>query len=124
MSLFESEEAEVEYLKLFFDGMRRTGFNPDEPLTWEYGIRDADLKKLENLARHLESLQYRVTDLFEDDVPSDGSLAGEYILGVEKVDKHTPETLTKRRAELMRLASEFGLTSEFTYSVRGEGDIL
>jgi hypothetical protein len=108
MVMFADENSEIEYLRTFFEGMRRDGFNPDEELTWSYAFRDADVEKLKRLAKHLESLQYRVVDLFEDDDPDDGGLTGEYILDVEKVEKHTPETLAKRNKEFAELDCGYG----------------
>lgn len=71
---------------------------------------DADIEKLKKLAQHLESRRYRVANLFKSDELYDGVLTGEYILSVEKVERHTPETLAERNRAFARLASSYGFS--------------
>jgi hypothetical protein len=106
----ERKDTDVESLKLYFEFMPRAGFNPDEALTWAYSFRDADVEKLKGLAQHLESQGYRVVSFFESDELYEGVRTGEYILSVEKVEKHTPETLAERNIEFARLASIYGFS--------------
>src|SRR5829696_6049828 len=101
------EDAEIDYLKTYFGIIRTSGLNPERELPWSYCFGDADFEKLKKLAQHLESLGYRVANLFEDDDPDDEESAGEYILTVEKVEKHTPVTLARRNKELAPLASSY-----------------
>jgi len=89
-----------------FENMRSNpGWNTDGELLWGYFFTDPDPKKLERLVDPLTRAGYRFGSIYPTD---DGST---YFLHVEKIEKHTPQTLHLRNSELYRLAEEYGLES-------------
>lgn len=94
-------------LRDLFLGMRSTwGNKVDGPMLWGYFFLDPSKEKLGRLADHLVAQGYRVVRLEDTD-----SEDGDAILHVEKVEVHTPLTLSKRNEELEALANRFGVES-------------
>src|SRR5580765_8606978 len=93
-------------IKEMFAGIRAdTEWDLDGDMVWGYFFTDPDPKKLESLARRLARDGYHVVDVFETEDKST------HFLHVERVEKHTPQTLHVRNAEFYRLAEEYALES-------------
>lgn len=89
-----------------FASMRaKTKWDVDGEMLWGYFFTDPDPKKLERLVQPLTSSGYRFVRIYETDDRST------HFLHVERVEKHTPQTLHARNEELYRLAGEYGLAS-------------
>ncbi len=89
-----------------FANMRaNTKWDVDGELLWGYFFTDPDPKKLERIVEPLTSSGYRFVSIYETDDKST------YFLHVERVEKHSPETLYDRNAEFYKLAEKFGLES-------------
>ncbi len=94
----------LQKLEDMFANMRaQTKWDVDGDMLWGYFFTDPDPKKLEPVAEHLARGGYRVVSIYETDDKST------HFLHVERIEKHTPQTLHARNSELERLASEFGL---------------
>ena len=94
----------LQQLKDMFSSMRaQTNWDVDGDMLWGYFFTDPDPKKLEPVAEHLARSGYRVVSIYETDDKST------HFLHVERVEKHTPQTLHARNGEFERLAGEFGL---------------
>ena len=104
--MYTDEVSQIERLEFSFGEMRDAGWDPDGGLLWGYFFVDADVSKLNVLGEHLESLDYRFVDIFdlenENKEPS-----GKYMLHVERVEIHRPDTLAKRNVALSQLASQY-----------------
>lgn len=88
-----------------FDGMRtKSHWKVDGPMLWGYFFFDHDKAKLENLGKELVKDGYRLVEVG----PREG---GVYCLHVEKVEKHTPETLNARNVSFEKLADRRGIES-------------
>jgi hypothetical protein len=93
-------------LEDMFANMRaNTKWDVDGELLWGYFFTDPDPKKLERIVEPLTSSGYRFVSIYETDDKST------YFLHVERVEKHSPETLYDRNAEFYKLAEKFGLES-------------
>ena len=96
----------LENLQQMFAQMRAEApFDVDDPLLWGYFFTDPDKRKLRPVAGELKKLGYREVALYRTD---DGST---HFLHVERVEKHTPETLNERNAQFYALAERFGVES-------------
>jgi hypothetical protein len=93
-------------LEDMFANMRaNTKWDVDGELLWGYFFTDPDPKKLERIVEPLTNSGYRFVSIYETDDKST------YFLHVERVEKHSPETLYARNAEFYKLAEKFGLES-------------
>ena len=89
----------LDKIQLMFDNMRaQTRWNVDGPLLWGYFFIDPDHAKLETAAAELSGQGYHVVDI----APVDGRDV--FRLHVERVERHTPQTLYARDIELEALA--------------------
>ena len=96
----------IDQLKDMFDRMRAEApFDVDSELLWGYFFTDPSKKKLRPLADELLQQGYREAGLYRTDDRTT------YFLHVEKVEKHTPESLDERNAHLQALADRFGIES-------------
>jgi hypothetical protein len=87
-----------------FESMRAEApWDVDSDLLWGYFFTGGDKKKLNQLAKKLVSLGYRLVKLRPDEK------APGFWLHVEKVETHSPDTLHKRNQEFYRIADEYGV---------------
>ncbi len=83
----------------------QTEWNVDGAMLWGYFFTDPDAKKLERAAQRLTDSGYRLVHIYPTDDKST------CVLHVERVEKHTPQTLYARNGQLQQLAGELGLES-------------
>ena len=96
----------MQALEDMFTNMPTTSkWDVDGEMLWGYFFTDADPKKLEAVVPSLTNAGYRFVSIFETDDKST------HFLHVERVEKHTPQTLHVRNAEFYKLAEKFGLES-------------
>lgn len=69
---------------------------------------DTSRSKLEPLADHLQQLGYETRGYLEPDSESDREV---YFLRVDRVERHTVDSLAARNDEFYELASRFGVES-------------
>ncbi len=101
-------ESQIEGIKKIFDDAKREdGWNLDEEMLYSFYFVDESVDKLEKLGLRLEEDEYDFVDIFElGDEETDES-TGEYLLHVDKVEIHAPESLAKRNVEFAKLAEEY-----------------
>ena len=106
--MFIDTESQLEGIKeIFADAKREDDWNLDEEMLYSYYFVDKSVDKLEKLGLKLEADGYDFIDVFElGDEETDKS-TGEYLLHIDKVEVHTPESLAQRNVEFARLAEEF-----------------
>jgi hypothetical protein len=93
-------------LEEMFGNMRaKTKWNIDGDLLWGYFFFDRRQEKLRLLGQELQKSGYRLVNLY----PSDDRST--YVLHVEKIEHHTPQTLHARNQEFYRLAEQNGIDS-------------
>jgi len=107
---FKDTESQLESIrKIFDDAKREDNWNLNEEMLYSYYFVDEDVDKLEKLGLKLEEDEYDFVDVFElGDEETDES-TGEYLLHIDKVEVHTPESLAQRNVEFAKLAKEYEL---------------
>ena len=106
--MYTDEGSQIETLEQAFHKMLDAGWDTNGYLLWGYFFVDADLSKLRLLRKRLEPFGYRFVRVFK--LEAEGKrLPGEYMLHLERVESHRPETLATRNVELSQFASECGV---------------
>lgn len=110
MMEFKDTESQLAGIrKIFDDAKREDNWNLNEEMLYSYYFVDEDVDKLEKLGLKLEEDEYDFVDIFElGDEETDES-TGEYLLHIDKVEVHTPESLAQRNVEFAKLAEEYEL---------------
>lgn len=105
---FTNVESQLEGIKELFDAARtEDGWNMDEEMLFSYYFVDRDVDKLEKLGEHLDKEGFDFVDIFELGDEETNESTGEYLLHIDKVEIHTPESLAQRNVELQKLADEY-----------------
>ena len=104
---FKDTESQIEGIKQIFDDAKREdNWNLDEEMLYSYYFVDEDVDKLEKLGLKLEEEGYDFIDIFELGDEATDESTGEFLLHIDQVEKHTPESLAERNVEFQRLADE------------------
>jgi regulator of RNase E activity RraB len=109
---FKDTQSQLEGINEIFNTARtEDGWNTQEEMLYSYFFVDTDVDKLEKLGLELEKQGYDFIDIFElgDDETSEPT--GEYLLHIDKIETHTPESLAQRNVEFQKLADENGIAS-------------
>ena len=106
--MFTDVESQLEGIKeIFADAKREDNWNLDEEMLYSFYFVDTSVDKLEKLGLKLEADGYDFVDVFElGDEKTDES-TGEYLLHIDRVETHTPESLAQRNVEFQTLADEY-----------------
>ncbi len=90
---------------MFANIRAKTSWNIDGPLLWGYFFIDGDAKKLQQLGQQLASEGYHVVGI--------GPTRDQrkFVMRVEKVEPHTPESLNERNQAFYVLAEKYGIES-------------
>jgi hypothetical protein len=100
---------EKDQLVMMFEQIAdNTDWDLSAPLIWGFFFTDASAEKLRAVAPVLEQDGYRFVDVFlaDKEEPADPDL---WMLHVEKIEIHTPDSLDARNGELYRFAAEHSL---------------
>jgi hypothetical protein len=109
---FTDTESQLEGINEIFNTARtEDGWNLDEDMLFSYFFVDESIEKLEKLGLFLENGGYDFIDIFELGDDETGEPTGEYLLHIDKVETHTPESLAQRNVEFQRLADEYEIAS-------------
>lgn len=131
--MFKDTESQLEGIRqIFAEAKSEDNWNLDEPMLYSFYFVDEDAEKLEKLGLKLEEKGYDFVGVFElGDEETDES-TGEYLLHVDKEEKHTPESLAARNVEFQKLADqheiatydgwEFGEVGEYDEEFEDEDD--
>jgi hypothetical protein len=109
---FKDAESQLESINEIFDKARTEDkWNTEGEMLYSFYFVDTDVDKLEKLGLKLEADGYDFVDIFElGDEETDES-TGEYLLHIDKVEIHTPESLAQRNVEFQTLANEYEIAS-------------
>jgi len=109
---FTDVESQLEGISEIFDTARREDkWNLEEEMLYSYYFVDESIEKLEKLGLKLEEDGYDFLDIFELGDEESEEPTGEYLLHIDKVEVHTPETLAARNVEFQKLADEYEIES-------------
>ena len=109
---FKDTASQIEGItEIFNDAKTEDGWDLTEEMLYSFYFVDESVDKLEKLGLKLEADGYDFVDVFElGDEETDKS-TGEYLLHIDKVEIHTPESLAQRNVEFQKLADEHQLVS-------------
>jgi hypothetical protein len=109
---FTDTESQLEGINEIFNTARtEDGWNLDEDMLYSYFFVDRSIEKLEKLGLFLEQQGYDFIDIFELGDEETGESTGEYLLHIDKIETHTPESLAQRNVEFQKLADEYEVES-------------
>ncbi|MGC2238340.1 MAG: ribonuclease E inhibitor RraB [Pyrinomonadaceae bacterium] len=109
---FTDVESQIEGIEEIFATARSEDkWNLDEEMLYSYYFVDESIEKLEKLGLKLEEDGYDFLDIFELGDEESEEPTGEYLLHIDKVEVHTPETLAARNVEFQKLAEEYDIES-------------
>ena len=103
---FDKETQLKEIKEIFADAAREEEWDVDGEMLYSFYFIDETIDKLEKLGLHLENEGYDFINIFELGDEESGEPTGEYLLHLDKTEKHTPETLVERIDEFLKLAEE------------------
>ena len=105
--MFKEIESQLEGIRqIFAEAKQQDNWNTDEPMLYSYYFVDEDADKLEELGLELEEKGYDFIGVFELGDEETDEATGEYLLHVDKEEKHTPESLAQRNVELQKIADD------------------
>jgi hypothetical protein len=106
--MFKDTESQLETInEIFAQAKQEDNWNLEEPMLYSFYFVDESVEKLEKLGLHLEKEGYDFIDIFELGDEETNESTGEYLLHIDKVEVHTPESLAARNVEFQRLADEY-----------------
>ncbi|MDQ3711743.1 MAG: ribonuclease E inhibitor RraB [Acidobacteriota bacterium] len=106
--MFLDVESQLEGIKeIFADAKREDNWNLDEEMLYSFYFVGTSVDKLEKLGLKLEADGYDFVDVFELGDEGTDKPTGEYLLHIDKVEMHTPESLAQRNLEFAGLAEEY-----------------
>ena len=109
---FRNIESQLEGIKEIFNTARtEDGWNPDEEMLYSFYFVGKDVDKLEKLGLELEKQGYDFLDIFELGDEETEESTGEYLLHIDKVEIHTPDSLAARNVEFQQLADQHEIES-------------
>jgi hypothetical protein len=119
---FKNTESQIEGIKeIFAEAKREDNWDTDEPMLYSYYFVDKDADKLDSLGIALEEKDFDFIGVYElGDEETDES-TGEYLLHIDKVEAHTPESLAQRNVEFQKLADEYGIVTYDGWEFGEEG---
>jgi len=79
-------------------------------MLFSYFFIAEDAEKLEKIGLEFEKRGYDFIDVFELGDEETEEPTGEYLLHIDKVEIHTPESLAARNVEFQNLANEHGVS--------------
>lgn len=109
---FTNAESQVKGIREIFEQAKtEDGWNLDGEMLYSYYWVDEDADKLEKLGNHLHEQGYDFIDIFELGDEETEESTGEYLLHIDKIETHTPESLAERNVEFQKLADEYEIAS-------------
>ena len=106
--MFKDTESQLETIsEIFAQAKAEDNWNLDEPMLYSFYFVDESVEKLEKLGLKLESDGYDFVDIFELGDEETNESTGEYLLHIDKVEIHTPESLAERNVRFQELADEY-----------------
>lgn len=105
--VFKDTESQLETIReIFAQAKQEDDWNLDEPMLYSFYFVDASVDKLEKLGLKLEADGYDFVDIFELGDEETNESTGEYLLQIDKIETHTPESLAERNVEFQKFADE------------------
>ncbi len=121
--MFTDTESQIEGIKEIFElAEKEDGWNLENEMLYSYYFVDESVEKLEKLGEYLAKEKYDFVDIFELGDEETGESTGEYLLHIDKLEKHTPESLAQRNVEFQKLGDEYDVDTYDGWEFGEEGD--
>lgn len=105
---FKDTASQLEGIReIFAEAEREDNWKLNEEMLFSYYFVDKSVDKLEKLGLKLEADGYDFVDVFELGDETTDESTGEYLLHIDKIETHTPESLAERNVEFQKLADEY-----------------
>jgi hypothetical protein len=105
--MFKEIETQLEGIKEIFETAKiEDNWDLDGEMLYSYYFVDTDADKLEELGLELEEKGYEFLGIFELGEEDSEEPTGEYLLHIDKVEIHTPDSLAVRNVEFSKLSAE------------------
>ena len=98
-----------EMIELFADMEKNAPWDTSKPLLWGYFFADQSKTKLELAQLLLKTKGYQIVGIYDSKPESDTPAL--WWLHIEKVEKHTVDTLHERNQEFYKFAEEHQIAS-------------
>ena len=109
---FKDTESQLEGIREIYEIARtEDGWDVTGEMLYSFYFVDKSVEKLEKLGEYLAKQGYDYIDIFELGDDETGESTGEYLLHIDKVESHTPESLAERNVEFQKLADEYEIES-------------
>ena len=109
---FKDTESQLEGIREIYEIARtEDGWDVAGEMLYSFYFVDKSVEKLEKLGEYLAKQGYDYIDIFELGDDETGESTGEYLLHIDKVESHTPESLAERNVEFQKLADEYEIES-------------
>lgn len=109
---FNDTESQLEGVReIFAAAEKEDGWNLQEKMLFSYYFIDESVEKLEKLGNKLEADGFEFIDVFELGDEQTEESTGEYLLQIDKIEIHTPESLARRNVEFQKLADDYEIAS-------------
>ncbi len=106
--MFRETKSQIEGITEIFETAKtEDGWKMDGEMLYTYYFVDSSVDKLTALGDKLQADGYDFIDVFELGDEETEESTGEFLLHIDKVEIHTPESLAERNVEFQNLADEF-----------------
>ncbi|MEK7724387.1 MAG: ribonuclease E inhibitor RraB [Acidobacteriota bacterium] len=106
--MFDDIESQLEGIReIFAEAKREDNWKTDEVMLYSFYFVDKSVEKLEKLGNKLDADGYDFVDIFELGDEDTGKSTGEYLLHIDKIETHTPESVAQRNVEFQKLANDY-----------------
>lgn len=109
---FKDTESQLEGIREIFSAAKtEDSWDLNEEMLYSFYFVDKSVDKLEKLGLKLEADGYDFVDVFELGDETTEVSTGEYLLHIDKIETHTPESLAQRNVEFQTLADEYEIAT-------------
>ncbi|CAN5864903.1 hypothetical protein BH20ACI4_BH20ACI4_24560 [soil metagenome] len=106
--MFNDRETQIQEIKeIFAEAESEQGWNATGEMLYSFYFVDESVEKLEKLGEHLEKEGFTFVNIYELGDEENNEPTGEFLLHLDKVENHSPESLAERNLEFEKLAGEF-----------------
>lgn len=102
--MFTDKESQLAGIQEIFAECKQDGLDMTQDQLYTYYFVNDSAEKLEQFGAKLEAEGYDMIDIFELGDEATDQPTGEFLLHLDKLETHTPESLAARNVELTKLA--------------------
>ena len=109
---FNDTESQLEGIRELFETARQEdGWDVTGEMLYSFYFVDQSVENLQKLGEYLETQDLDFIDIFEIGDEETKQPTGEYLLHIDKITSHTPETLAEANVAFQKLAEEYEIES-------------